>query len=105
MRPSGLERLMVGATRIAREARALPPERLSALEERGGPILARCGSYLAREVPSEVGLVVEADFGGDPRHRLAFQEVPARRLDPMPDQVSVRGDPEPAGERLDEVRR
>jgi hypothetical protein len=36
-------------------------------------------------MPGEVRLVVEADVGGHPSHRLAIEELPASGLDPAPD--------------------
>jgi hypothetical protein len=60
---------------------------------------------VALEVPGEMRLVVEADVSGHPTHRQAIEELPASGLDPAPDEVTVGRDPEPAGERPDEVHR
>lgn len=55
------------------------------------------------EVPGEMRLIVEADAGRDLGHGLAVEQASARGLDPSPDQVAVRRDPEPVGEAPHQV--
>jgi hypothetical protein len=56
------------------------------------------------EVSREVRLVVEAHAGGDLGHGLSLEEPPPRGVDTTGKQVTVRGDPEGAGETPLEVR-
>ena len=53
----------------------------------------------------QVGLVVEADGGGDVRDRLAVEQSPAGRFHPPADEVAVRRQAELPAEAAHEVGR
>jgi threonine/homoserine/homoserine lactone efflux protein len=60
---------------------------------------------MSPEVPGEVRLIVEANLRGDLRERLTIEQPAPGGIDPAPDDVPVRRDPERTREAPEEVRR
>ncbi len=60
---------------------------------------------VAFELAGEVGLIVEADAGGDHCDRLSAEQALAGGVDAPGHDVLVRRDPERAHEASDQVRR
>jgi hypothetical protein len=57
------------------------------------------------EVAGEMGLVVEADGGGDLNDRFALEETLTRRFDSPAEDIGMRGDAEGLAEAANEMCR